>query len=90
MAFFMISYDLRKKDEFDYQRLWDAFKKEDCVKCQESVYLMQDKYNAKQIKEYFLKLIHEDDLLTVVEFTEKPEHYRGLKGTMAWIDAHWT
>ena len=89
MAFYMISYDLRKKDEFDYQKLWDAFKNEDCVKCQESVYLMKGDHPAKVIRDYFLQFMHKDDLLTVVEFSKKPVHYRGLKGTREWIASHW-
>lgn len=89
MAFFMISYDLRKKQEFDYEPLWNALKAEDSVKCQESVYLMSDSYSANEIKNWLLKFMHDDDLLTVVEFTEKPAHYRGLAGTRDWIDAHW-
>lgn len=89
MAFFMISYDLRKKAEFQYENLYEAFEKEDCVKCQESVYLLSDDYTASQIKDYFMKFMHSDDLLTVVQFTEKPGHHRGLKGTQAWIDKHW-
>lgn len=90
MAYFMISYDLRKKGEFDYQRLWDAFAAEDCVKCQESVYLMADAYSAEAIKDHFMQFMHADELMTVVEFSNKPAHKLGLKGTRAWIDEHWS
>lgn len=89
MAFFVVSYDLRKGSEFDYKKLYDAFAREDCVKCQESTYLLKDAYSAEQILIYFRALIHDDDLMTVVEFVNKPANHRGLKGTRDWIAKHW-
>ncbi|GAC1040810.1 hypothetical protein thsrh120_08140 [Rhizobium sp. No.120] len=89
MAFFMISYDLRKKQEFDYEPLWKEFKSRKAVKCLESVYLLKASNTLLEIKNHFKKFIHEDDLLVLVEFTKEPEWTRALSGTKAWIDSHW-
>lgn len=88
MAFFMISYDLRKKQEFDYEPLWAEFKRLDSVKCLESVYLLSASNTAAEIKSHFKAFIHDDDLLVVVEFAKKPQYTRALTGTNAWIAAH--
>jgi hypothetical protein len=88
MAFYVVTYDLRKKDEFDYQELWDAFDQLDAVKFQESDYLLATSSSITTVKNHFKAKIHEDDLLMVIEFTEKPEWTRGLKGTTAWVSKH--
>lgn len=89
MAFFVVTYDLRKKDEFDYQHLWDEFDKLDAVKYQESDYLLAASNTADEVKAHFKKFMHEDDLLMVVEFEKKPKYSKSLKGTNAWVDKHW-
>lgn len=89
MAIFMVSYDLRKKDEFDYEELWAAFRALDSVKFQESAYFVSSNSSIAEIKAYFRQHMHPDDLLMVVEFTEKPDYTKALAGTNAWIKAHW-
>lgn len=89
MAFFVVSYDLRKKEEFDYEKLWDEFTRLKAVKHQESAYFLTASNNAIQIRDHFKSFIHEDDLLMVVEFSEKPRFTRALKGTADWISSHW-
>lgn len=89
MAFFVVTYDLRKKQEFDYQPLWDEFDRLDAVKYQESDYLLRADNTIEEIKSHFAALMHDDDLLMVVEFTDKPDWTRGLKGTRDWINQHW-
>jgi hypothetical protein len=88
MALYVVTYDLRRKDEFDYQALWDAFDRLDSVKYQESDYLLSTSASIDTVKDHFKAKMHEDDLLMVVEFTEKPDWTKALKGTNAWISKH--
>jgi len=90
MPFYVVSYDLRKKDEFDYETLWDDLADRDAVKVQESVYLLKSDLSRKDVKEHFASLMHEDDYLLVVEFEKRPSWTKALKGTRLWVDAHWT
>ena len=89
MAFFVVTYDLRKKDEFEYEELWNEFQRLDAVKYQESDYFLAADNTAEEIKDHFKQFIHEDDLLMVVEFEKKPKYTKSLKGTNAWVDRHW-
>jgi hypothetical protein len=89
MAFFVVTYDLRKKDEFDYEKLWDEFNRLDTVKFQESDYFLSAANTTVEIRDHFKQFMHEDDLLMVVKFSERPMSTRGLKGTADWISKHW-
>jgi hypothetical protein len=89
MAFFVVTYDLRKKDEFDYEQLWDEFNRLDTVKFQESDYFLAAENTTTEIRDHFKQFMHEDDLLMVVKFSERPMSTKGLKGTAAWISEHW-
>ncbi len=89
MAFFVVTYDLRKKDEFDYEKLWNEFDRLDTVKFQESDYFLSAANTTTEIRDHFKQFMHEDDLLMVVKFSEKPMSTRGLQGTAAWISKHW-
>jgi hypothetical protein len=91
MAFFVVTYDLKKKDEFDYQKLWDAFDETDSVKFQESDYFVSDDKTPFQVYDHFKQFIHEDDRLLVaqLENTRKPKYINALPGTKAWVDSHW-
>lgn len=89
MAFFMVSYDLRKKAEFDYQKLWDAFSDIDSVKFQESAYFLDANNTIAEVRDHFANLVHADDLLMIVEFTQKPRFTKALPGTSAWVNGHW-
>ncbi|SFJ55078.1 hypothetical protein SAMN05216304_109150 [Bosea sp. OK403] len=88
MALFTVSYDLRKKSEFDYQKLWDEFGRLDSVKFQESEYFLSSDNTATEVKDHFAGLIHADDLLMVIKFEKRPSFHKALKGTTAWIEAH--
>lgn len=91
MALFFVGYDLRKKGEFDYQKLWDEFDQLDAVKFQESDYFLAANNTITEIKEHFKQFVHEDDLLMVAKLdgNDKPKHTKALKGTNKWLDAHW-
>jgi len=89
MAYFVVSYDLRRKAEFDYSKLWAEFKRLDGVKYQESAYFIELANTPPQVKDHFSAFMHEDDLLMVVEFSERPSYTRGLQGTNDWVKARW-
>jgi hypothetical protein len=57
MAFFVVTYDLRKKDEFNYQELWDEFDRLDAVKHQESDYFLAAANKADEIRDHFKAFI---------------------------------
>jgi hypothetical protein len=85
MAFFVVTYDLRKKGEFSYQELWDEFDRLDGVKFQESDYFLAADNTADQIKDHFKALVHSDDMLMVVEFHENPKYTKAKKEpTLGW------
>ena len=89
MAYFAMSYDLRRKEEFDYSRLWQEFKRLRGVKFQESAFFIELTLSASDVKDHFVEFVHDDDLLMVIEFDKKPSRTRGLKGTSDWISARW-
>ncbi len=91
MALFVVAYDLRKKDEFDYEKLWDEFNRLDSVKFQESDYFLSANNTTTEIKDHFKQFVHEDDLLMVTRLDEndKPKFTRALKGTTDWVNSHW-
>lgn len=88
MAYFLVSYDLPKKGEGDYQALWDEFDRIKGVKTQESVYLVELNNTQQEVLESFKTYIHKDDLLCVVEFQNRPSYTKGLSGTNAWLTEH--
>jgi hypothetical protein len=89
VAFFVVTYDLKTKDEFDYERLWDEFSKLDAVKFQESDYFLAADNTAEEVRDHFKQFMHEDDMLMVVEFIKKPKYTKAIKGTNAWVGKHW-
>ena len=89
MAFFVVNCDLRRKDEFDYQELWDEFERLDAVKYQKSDYFLSASNTADEIRDHFKWFVHEDDSLMVIEFDKRPKFTKSLRGTNAWIDKHW-
>jgi hypothetical protein len=83
MALFVVAYDLRQKDEFDYQKLWDAFDQVDSVKFQESDYFVCAANTSTQVRDHFKQFMHKDDLLvvTLLDENDKPKFTKALKGT---------
>jgi hypothetical protein len=92
MALFVVTYDLKKKDEFDYQKLWDAFDEADSVKFQESDYFVSDDKTPYEVLNHFKQFVHEDDrlLVTQLDETRKPKYTNALKGTNDWVNSHWS
>ncbi|MGO9944421.1 MAG: hypothetical protein ACLPIC_16885 [Rhodoblastus sp.] len=85
MSLYVFSYDLRKKDEFDYQKLWDALEKIDSVKYQESAYFVSSGLTAKDLLNKLKSFAHENDFLMIVPFSAEPEWTKSLRGTNAWM-----
>ena len=88
MTCFVVSYDLRKKGEFDYQKLWDEFDRLGGVKTQESVYFINLNNTTKEVLDHFKQFVHDNDLLFAVKMASKPLHTKALTGTNAWIAEH--
>jgi CRISPR-associated endonuclease Cas2 len=86
MALFMISYDLRK--DKDYQKLWDALKKNGAHKILLSQWLLETDSSVAEILKWLRTMTDEDDQLVVVEF-EKTNiaTYRPYQGTTNWLAA---
>lgn len=83
MALFVISYDLIKGK--DYDRLTDRLKELDTVKTNLSVWYLSATNTALEVKDHLLDYIDGDDRIMVVEFSKKPAHTIGLKGTNDWL-----
>jgi len=88
MAFYVVTYDLKKKAESEYQDLWDELDSMDSVKTQKSVYLVSSARTQEEMLEAMRPHIHEDDFLMVATFGRKPRYTKALKGTNAWIKRH--
>lgn len=88
MAFYVVTYDLVKKDESDYQDLWNELDSMDSVKTQDSVYLVASAKTQKDMLDTLKQHIHENDRLMVVTFTRKPSYAKTLRGTNDWIAKH--
>jgi virulence-associated protein VapD len=88
MAFYVVTYDLKKKAESEYQDLWDELDSMDSIKTQKSVYLVSSARTQKEVLEALRPHIQEDDFVMVVTFSRKPSYTKALKGTNAWITLH--
>jgi hypothetical protein len=90
MALYVVSYDLVKKSESEYQDLWDELDALDSVKTQDSVYYVSSSKTQRELLELLEQHIHENDRMMVVTFTRRPSHTKALKGTNAWLDEHFS
>jgi hypothetical protein len=90
MAFYVVSYDLVKKSEADYQDLWDELDALDSVKTQNSVYYVSSSKTQQELLDLLKRHIHENDRMMVVTFTRRPNYTVALKGTNAWLDRHFS
>ena len=88
MAFYIVTYDLVKKAESEYQDLWDELDSLDSVKTQDSVYLVASDDTQREMLNRLKPHVHDDDRLMVVGFTRKPSFTKALKGTNNWLDRH--
>ena len=87
MAYFVATYDLKKKNEFDYQYLWDEFNRINGHKYQGSCYLIERDTTSSALYNLLRQHMHEDDALFVAEFSKKPKAGKCLPGTKNWIDS---
>jgi hypothetical protein len=90
MALYVVSYDLVKKSESEYQDLWDELDTLDSVKTQDSVYYVSSSKTQWELLELLEQHIHENDRMMVATFTRKPNYTKALKGTNAWLDRHFS
>ena len=75
MGLFVVSYDLRKKK--DYQALWDEMERLGGHKPLLSVYYLDvDVESASALRDHLSEFIDDDDHLIVVPFTQKPAHQK--------------
>lgn len=69
MALYLISYDLRKKR--DYQKLYDALNQYNAVRILESTWCFKRvNINAERLRDYFTQFIDADDGIAVSEVTD--------------------
>jgi CRISPR/Cas system-associated endoribonuclease Cas2 len=87
MGYFNVTYDLVKKEEFDYEPLWAEFDRLGGVKYQDSAYLVELNLTQQETLNHFKKYIHDNDRIMVVEFDKRPSWTKAFKGTNAWINA---
>lgn len=85
MAYFAVSYQLEKND--NYQPLWDALEALDAHKVMKSFYFVDAQMTAQKLKDHLIQFIDEKDHLIVVPFSQRPYKYKCYPGTKAWIDA---
>jgi len=90
MSCFLVSYDLRKKEEVNYQLLWDEFKTLNGVKIQDSVYLVDLDNTQQEVLSHFTDFVHTDDRLLVAKLESRPGYTKALPGTNAWLNARFS
>ena len=87
MALFVVSYDLRKKK--DYQPLWDEMDRLGGHKPLESVYFLNvNSKDAATLIAHLRKFIDDDDQVIAVEFDKRPGTLRAKSGTKEWLDKY--
>ncbi len=80
MAYFVVSYELRKAR--DYQPLWDEFERLGAFKPLNSVYLIErDNTSAAELRDHLEGFIDDDDGLVVIEVDQKPAAFKCKVGT---------
>ena len=89
MAVFLVTYDLVKEtSSFDYKPLIDALEELGGVKSHLSEWLIELDNPAQQVFDHFDQFTDNNDRLMVNRVVERPTWNIGLKGTQAFIDAH--
>jgi hypothetical protein len=68
MALYFLDYDLHKKHEFDYQRLWNELERLDAVRILESLWCFnRAQTDPPNLRDHFRQFVHRDDSLCVSE-----------------------
>jgi hypothetical protein len=88
MPLYIINYNLIREAEFDYSEFYDKLQSLDAVKYQDSAYFLSALSDLTTVSTTLAALIHDDDLLMVVEFTKEPDWTSALSGTRVWLSRH--
>lgn len=67
MAYYVITYDLRKKPGHDYQPLYDQLKSWGAKHLQDSVWLASLNGNAEVVRNSLTRHAHSDDTFCVIQ-----------------------
>ncbi|HET9636351.1 MAG TPA: hypothetical protein VFP26_10520 [Gemmatimonadaceae bacterium] len=70
MPLYLVSYDLTKEKEFDYENLWDYLRKENAVRVLFSEWLMASDASASDLVDEIREHMHDQDYLWVLEVTK--------------------
>jgi len=89
MTVFLVSYDLVREDSsYDYTPLTDSLKELGAVRSHLSEWLISLDNTTKAVFDHFRQFVDANDRLMVIEISKRPVWNIGLKGTKAFIDAH--
>lgn len=90
MAYFLISYDLHKKRNYELiadgidkisQKVW--------VKVLESCYIIQSNLDSEKIRDFLYNYIDQDDSLFVIEVNIKDWASTGIASHLTNVLHHW-
>ena len=88
MPVYLVSYDITKKDAFEYKPLWDELERLKAVKTQLSEWLLSTTSSQKQVFDHFKAMLHKEDKLMITEITKRPHWQLGFQGTKAFLEKH--
>ncbi|QSR18990.1 hypothetical protein [Novosphingobium sp. KA1] len=90
MASYIVAYDLvNKKDEQDYQELWDELEKLESIRVQLSLWFVSTHLSAQDLHDQLKSHMHSDDRLLISEIIAD-----GLAGSEVfhgandWLEGH--
>jgi CRISPR/Cas system-associated endoribonuclease Cas2 len=87
MAYFVVTYDLRKKKKEEYKNLWDELGRLDAQHYQESCWFVDTGMTTVQLRDLLRAHTEKEDAIMVVEFSKKPAGKKSLPGTKPWLKA---
>ena len=87
MAYFVVTYDLKKKPEYNYDRLRDELISLSGQRYQESCWFCDCETTPSGLRDHLKQFIHADDWLMVVQFDQRLAWTIAYKGTAEWVKA---
>lgn len=87
MGVYLISYDIKVANDFEYQPLWDALKELGAQKAQLSLWLLANDALQADVFAHFQAFLRPTDKLLVVEMIRRPSVQQAFTGTAAFLDA---
>ena len=87
MVYFAVTYDLIKKEESQYQDLWDELALLKAHRYQQSCWFVDADTTASNLRDLLKTHIEDDDMLMVIEFSIRPRWTMAMRGTLAWVNA---